>query len=99
MSVRVGFKNPSLAITDCHPSASLVMPIGDPQDDFLYPTLILMIDTFSIIPSVHAEIPLWKYPSSHSQNPSLHTGTSAVQSSFCVQLVPVTGTILYRINI
>ena len=34
MSVRVGYKNPSLAITDCHHSAGLVMPIGDPRDEF-----------------------------------------------------------------
>ena len=32
--VRMGKKNPSLEITDCHHSASLVMPIGDPRDGF-----------------------------------------------------------------
>ena len=34
-------KNPSLAITVCHHSASLVMPIGDPLDGFFYSTLKL----------------------------------------------------------
>ena len=29
-------------------SASLVMPIGDPWDGFFYPTLILMMDTYSL---------------------------------------------------
>ena len=42
-----GIKNPSLMITDCHNSASLVMPIGDPPDGFFHPTLILMIDTYN----------------------------------------------------
>ena len=42
--VRVGLKNPSLGITVCHRSASLVMPITDPRDGFFYPTLTLMID-------------------------------------------------------
>ena len=36
--VRVGSKNPSLGITVCHHSASLVMPNSDPLDGFLsYP--------------------------------------------------------------
>ena len=39
-------KNPSLVITVCHHSASLVMPIGDPRDGFFYPTLTLMMDTY-----------------------------------------------------
>ena len=38
-------KNPSLAITVCHHSASLMVPIGDPRDCFFYPTLTLMIDS------------------------------------------------------
>ena len=38
--------NPSLAITDCHHSASLEMPIGDPRDGFFYPILTLMMDTY-----------------------------------------------------
>ena len=33
----MGLNNPSLAITVCHHSASLVMPIDDPRND---PTLI-----------------------------------------------------------
>ena len=37
--VRMGWKNPTLAITVCHHTASLVMPIGDPRDGFFYPTL------------------------------------------------------------
>ena len=36
-------ENPSLGITVCHHSASLVMPTGDPRDGFFYPTLTLMI--------------------------------------------------------
>ena len=43
--VRVGKTNPSLMITDCHNSASLMMPIGDPRDGFFYPTLTLIIDS------------------------------------------------------
>ena len=34
-------KNLSLAITDCHHSASLVMPIGYPQDGVFYPDVYL----------------------------------------------------------
>ena len=37
--VRVGQKNPSLGITVCQHSASLVMPNGDPREGFCYPTL------------------------------------------------------------
>ena len=33
-------------VTVCHHSASLVMPICDPQDGFLYPILSLMIDNY-----------------------------------------------------
>ena len=43
--VRVGQKNPSLGITVCHRSASLVMPNDDPRDGFFYQTLTLMIHT------------------------------------------------------
>ena len=32
--------------TVCHHSASFMMPIGDPGDDFFYPTLTLMIDFY-----------------------------------------------------
>ena len=35
--VRMGYKNPSLTITVCHHSASLVMPNGDPGDGFSIP--------------------------------------------------------------
>ena len=42
-------KNLSLAITVCHHSASLVMSIGDPRDGFFYPTLTLMINSFTVI--------------------------------------------------
>ena len=41
-------KNPSLGITVCHHSASLVMPNGDPRDGFFYPTLTLMIDSYNL---------------------------------------------------
>ena len=47
--VRVGQKNPSHAITVCHQWASLVMPIGDPWDGFVYPTLTLMKDSYSLL--------------------------------------------------
>ena len=43
--VRVGLKNPSLEITVCHHSASLMMQNGDPRGGFFYPTLTLMIDS------------------------------------------------------
>ena len=46
--VRVGYNDPSLGITACHHSASLVMPNGDPRDAFFYPTLTLMIDFYSL---------------------------------------------------
>ena len=46
--VRVGKKNPSLGITVCHHSASLVMPNGDPRDGCFYPTLTLMMDSFIV---------------------------------------------------
>ena len=49
MSVRVGLKNPSLVITDCHHSASPLMPIGDPRDGFFYPTLTLTMDTYILL--------------------------------------------------
>ena len=45
--LRMGWKNPSLAITDCHHSASLVMPIVDPRDGLFYPTLTHMKDSYS----------------------------------------------------
>ena len=41
-------KNPSLEITVCRHSASLVMPNGDPRDGFFYSNLILMIDSNSL---------------------------------------------------
>ena len=44
--MRVGKKNPSLSITVCHHSASLMMPIGDPQEGFFFPTLTHMIDSY-----------------------------------------------------
>ena len=40
-------KNPSVGITVCHHSASLVMPKGDPRDRFFNPTLTLMIDSYN----------------------------------------------------
>ena len=40
-------KNPSVGITVCHHSASLVMPNADPLDRFFYPTLTLMMDSLS----------------------------------------------------
>ena len=44
--VRVGQKTLSLGITVFHHSASLVMPNGDPLDDFLYLTLTLTIGSY-----------------------------------------------------
>ena len=41
-------ENPSLRITVCHHFASLAMPNSDPQDGIFYPTLTLMIDSYSI---------------------------------------------------
>ena len=49
--VRMRYKNPSLMITVCHHSTSLVMPISDPQDVFFYPTL--MIDSYILDPPMH----------------------------------------------
>ena len=46
--MRVGYKNPSLRITICHYSASLVMPNGNPRDGYFYPTLSLMIHSYSL---------------------------------------------------
>ena len=61
--VRVGQKNPSLGITICHHSASLVMPNGDPRDGFFYPTLTLMIDFYVIVckhcSEINAKIQSW----------------------------------------
>ena len=51
--VRMGLKNLSLAIIHSHHSASLVMPIGDPQDGFFRSTLALMIDSFNLIAKSH----------------------------------------------
>ena len=53
--VMVGLKNPSLVITICHHSVSLVMPIGDPRDGFYYPILTLMIDSYKLILSVNLD--------------------------------------------
>ena len=47
--VRVGWKNPSLGMTVCHHSASLVLRNGDPLDGFFYPTLTLMIDSYNLL--------------------------------------------------
>ena len=41
-------ENPSLGITVFHHLASHVMPKGDPWDGFFYPTLTLMIDSYTI---------------------------------------------------
>ena len=46
--VRLGQKNLSLTIIVCHHLASLVMPIGDPQDRLFYLVLELMMDSYSI---------------------------------------------------
>ena len=45
----MGWENPSLAVTVCHHPASLVMPMGDPRDGFLYPTLTLMMDSYIML--------------------------------------------------
>ena len=47
--VRMGLKKPSLAITICHHSASIVMSNSDPRDGFFYPTLTLMIDSYTVV--------------------------------------------------
>ena len=41
-------ENLSLGITVCHHLASLVMPNGDPCDGLFYPTLTLVIDSYSL---------------------------------------------------
>ena len=43
--VGMGKKNPSLEITVCHHSASLLMSNCDPQDGFFYPTLQFLLYT------------------------------------------------------
>ena len=48
--MRAGWKNPPSPITDCHHSASLVVPFGDPRDGFFY--LTLMMDTYSLSETV-----------------------------------------------
>ena len=45
------FENPSLGISVCHHSASLLMPNGDPRDGFFYPTNTLMIYTYNMSPA------------------------------------------------
>ena len=62
-----GIKNLSLVITICHYSASLVMPNGDPRDEFsIQPSYILFCRTVgvSIILSLYlqshkAPVPVW----------------------------------------
>ena len=43
--VTIELKELSIAITVCDLSASLMMQNRDPQDEFFYPTLILMMDS------------------------------------------------------
>ena len=52
--VRMGLKNPSLAIIVCHHSACLMMPNGDPRDKFFFPTLTFITDSYRLfaIPSL-----------------------------------------------
>ena len=47
MGVRERQKNPSLAITVWHHSASLMMPESDHRDRFFYLSLTLMIDSYN----------------------------------------------------
>ena len=42
-NIKCGTYNAPLAITVCHRSASLVMPMGDPRDKFFDPILTLII--------------------------------------------------------
>ena len=44
----MGYKNPTLKITVCHHSASLVMPIRDPRDELFYPILLLMMYSYTL---------------------------------------------------
>ena len=48
--VRMGYKNPTLEITVCHHSASLVMPIRDPRDGLFYPMPSLMMYSYTLAP-------------------------------------------------
>ena len=41
-----GIEKSPLKMIVCHHSASLVIPIGDPQDGFFYLTLTFMIDSY-----------------------------------------------------
>ena len=52
----------------CHHLVGLVMPNSDPFDEFFYPTLTLMIVSYSML----TEKPLiyWIAPHSHFQNDS-----------------------------
>ena len=52
-------ENPSLGITVCHHSASLVMPKGDPRDEFSYPTLTLMIDSYNLTHVIGSAVAQW----------------------------------------
>ena len=46
----MGLKNLSLVINIWHHLTSLVTPRGDPQDNFVYPILTLMMDSYIITP-------------------------------------------------
>ena len=41
-------ENPSLTITDCHHLSSLVIPICDLRDRFIYTALLHMIDSYNL---------------------------------------------------
>ena len=43
----MGLKNPPLVITVYHYLARFVLPIGDPRDGFFFPTLKLIMDSYS----------------------------------------------------
>ena len=60
MGVRGKQKNPSLAVTVWHHSASLVMPDSDARNGFFYIPLTPMIDSYATLNESHvpAGIPL-----------------------------------------
>ena len=58
-----------------HPLAQLVMPIGDPRDGFFYPSLTLMIDSYTLKWVKATEIPIW----AQNYNASLKLRTTKVK--------------------
>ena len=57
-----GIENPSLKLTICHHSASILMPIGDSLNRLFYPTLTPIIDSYVVTyESMHMHLGIVKY--------------------------------------